>query len=277
MDFTHPQIGWNPKADSVAAILEALKLTPKSLVFVDDNPVERESVRTALPGTRVIGSDPFLTRRILLWSAETQVATLSLESSRRETMIRGQIERDQHRAAMGREAFLDSLQCAVVLTEVTGVDHPSFSRLLELVNKTNQFNTTGERWSAAWIQSYVDNGGRLFTFTVQDKFVMYGLVGVVFVVNCAILQFVMSCRVIGMEVEGSVVAALVAKLRRIHGDCDILGRLLPPASNGPCRDVFLQSGFCLPPGEQTVFTLPQGAEVKKTRVMATWSGYNEIQ
>ena len=55
-DFIAPHINWRPKAENIAAILQALSVTPKSAVFVDDHPVERESVKAALPGIRVIGS-----------------------------------------------------------------------------------------------------------------------------------------------------------------------------------------------------------------------------
>ena len=60
--------------------IEAASLTPKSVVLVDDNPVERESVKAALPGERPIGDNPYATRRILLCSAETQVPWLMTSS-----------------------------------------------------------------------------------------------------------------------------------------------------------------------------------------------------
>src|ERR1019366_4237781 len=86
-DFTFVKINWLPKAENIEAIIRQANLTSKSVVFVDDNPVEREAVRSSIPGIRVIGSNPYATRRILLWSSETQVLTLSEESVRRDEMI----------------------------------------------------------------------------------------------------------------------------------------------------------------------------------------------
>ena len=86
-DFVDPKINWLTNAENVARILADFGLTPDSAVFVDDNPAERDAVKAALPGIRVFGSDPFVTRRVLLWAPETQVASLTTSSRDRETLI----------------------------------------------------------------------------------------------------------------------------------------------------------------------------------------------
>jgi len=241
-DFSSVKINWNPKAENIRAICEEFNIKPRSVVFVDDNPVERAAVKAALPAIRVIGSNPYLTRRILLWSAETQVAALTDESMRREDMIRKQIVREETRAVMTREQFLATLECSVSFTEITSVEQHELGRALELINKTNQFNTTGKRWSHPEIRELLAAGGCVLAFHVRDRFADYGLVGTVLVGGPQIMQFVMSCRVLGMEVERAAVAHVVSFLRS-SGGVEITAPLIYTADNTPCREVYAKCGF----------------------------------
>lgn len=243
-DFSSVKINWIPKAQNISEICKEFNIKPKSVVFVDDNPVERAAVASALPDVRVIGGNPYLTRRILLWSAETQIARMTEESEKREDMIRGQIEREEKRSTMDRSEFLSSLNCEVSFINITNTDQPEFGRALELTNKTNQFNTTGQRWSFEDIANFLKTGGKILAFKVKDKFTEYGLVGVLYLKGTEITQYVMSCRVLGMEVEEFVVAEAVKLLRAAHiGETDITAAIKETPDNTPCREVYLRAGF----------------------------------
>jgi FkbH-like protein len=253
-DFVAPQIGWNSKVESLARIMETFSLTAKSVVFVDDNPVEREAVRLAYPEMRTLGADPFVVRRVLLWAPETQLPRRTNETSRREAMMRRQVEREQARASVPREEFLAGLGISLGLDRVTSASHPSFSRALELVNKTNQFNTSGGRWSHESLLELFAAGGNLVTFTVHDRFADYGLVGVVVLRGPQVVQFVMSCRVIGLDVEIAVLEAVVHELRSRFPGESVSASIVETTSNTPCRDLFARAGFAtLAPG---AFELP---------------------
>lgn len=242
-DFLVPKINWLPKAQNIASIIEELSLTPKNVLFVDDNPVERESVLAAIPEIRVIGTDPFAVKRQLLWSPQTQVARLSAESAGREASLQSKVQRDQQRVAMPRGEFLRSLNSEVELTELRGVDDPDFYRVSELVNKTNQFNTVGTRRSIDDYLRHWDEGGRLFAFSVKDRYSDYGLVGVLFVSGSCITQYVMSCRVLGMEIETAALRAVVGKLREADAALPVAGLIWHTDKNTPSRDVFTTAGF----------------------------------
>ena len=244
-DFASVKINWQSKVDNIRTICEEFNIKPKSVVFVDDNPVERAAVQSALPGVRVIGSNPYLTRRILLWSPETQVARLTDESARREDMVRRQISREETRAVMTTEQFLATLGSTVTFTTIGDPNHAEFGRALELINKTNQFNTTGMRWSHGEMTKFFAGGGLLLAFKVVDKFADYGLVGALLIKGLGIAQFVMSCRVLGMEVEISAVAHAVALIRR-GSNGFISAPLKETPDNTPCRGVYLKSGFKAP-------------------------------
>lgn len=241
-DFASVKINWQPKAQNISEICKEFNIKPKSVIFVDDNPVERSAVTSALPDVRAIGGNPYLTRRILLWSAETQIARMTEESGKREEMIRGQMEREETRAVMDRSQFLASLKCKVSLINITSTDQPEFGRTLELTNKTNQFNTNGKRWSFEEIVEFLKNGGSILAFKVQDRFTEYGLVGVLYLQNHEITQYVMSCRVLGMEVEEFVVGEAVKLLRNGHA-INITATVKETPDNTPCRDVYLRAGF----------------------------------
>lgn len=242
-DFVSVKINWRPKAENILEICQELGIKPKSLVFVDDNPVERAAVAAALPDVRVIGANPYLTRRILLWAAETQVMSLTDESAKREDMVRSQIVREQERKTLSREEFLQSLQCRVEFISIFNGEQKEFNRVIELVNKTNQFNTTGQRWSPAELQAFMAGGGDVVAFRVADRFTDYGLVGVLLFQGDVIVQFVMSCRVLGMDVELAAVNYVVTLMRAKYGSREILARLIETKDNSPCRDVFVRAKF----------------------------------
>jgi FkbH-like protein len=241
-DFLEPKINWQPKSQNILDLMTQLSLTAKSVVLVDDNPVERESVKSALPGIRAIGSDPFVVRRILLWSPETQLPFRSNESKRRAEMLKAQIGRESHKATMSRSEFLKGLNSKLNLWKISDSNHPSFTRVLELVNKTNQFNTNGQRWTFEECNSLFSAGGAIYAFSVTDKYADYGTVGAVVVHGHKILQFVMSCRVLGMEIENSILAEVMVQLSG-NEDNEISASIVENESNTPCRNLYRNAGF----------------------------------
>lgn len=241
-DFTIRKIGWKPKAEYIQEILNDLSLTSKSTLFVDDNPVERESVCARFPEIRTIGRDPFTVRRALLWSSETQIASRSAETKNREHSLRQKIVREESKAKMTREEFLASLNSKVQLLELRSTEDRVFQRLFELVNKTNQFNTTGERRDIDFYASHLENSGRIFYFSVTDKFTEYGIVGVILTTENYVTQFVMSCRVLGMEIEIAVLNKII-EIIFASGHDKIGAHIVETDANTPCRDVFTRAGF----------------------------------
>lgn len=242
-DFIAPKINWKPKSENVRAILSELNLTSKSALFVDDSPVERSEVLNGVPGIRAIGGNPFVTRRILLWSAETQRSVLTDESINRETSYRGIVARNAEMALMDRESFLQSLQIRIKIDRISDLDSPLLPRVLELANKTTQFNTTGLKWTPSELTDFIENHGSIFIFSVQDKFADYGLVGAVFVSESVVRQFVMSCRVLGNDVEVDALKQILELVRDEDKTQSIYGEIIPTEANGPCRDIYLRSGF----------------------------------
>ena len=241
-DFIAAKINWIAKSENIRDILTQLSLTEQSCVFVDDNPIEREAVKAALPGIRTMGSNPLVTKRVLLWASETQTASRSEETRRRESMLQSQFERENQRAAMSHDDFLRSLSTKVTLRRIAGADDRSFGRVFELLNKTNQFNTNGKRWTIEELKAFMAQGGEIYVFDVEDRFTTYGLVGILIAIKSTISQFVMSCRVLGMDVELAALHGVVDLIRETRPGA-VTARIVHTKSNTPCRTVFQRAGF----------------------------------
>jgi FkbH-like protein len=238
-DFAIRKINWSSKAENVANALTLANILPLNALFIDDNPVERALVEQALPGIRTLGADLYLIKHILLHAPETQVATISPEATRRTEMMQAQVKREAVRATMTSEEFLASLNVKITFIDMSSVDHPKFQRAMELINKTNQFNTTGRRWTLGEMQEQLKRGTFLLAFEVEDKFTQYGLVGVVIVTGCHIEQFVMSCRVVGLGIEEKVVSALD---ERASGG-RITAVFVSTKYNSPAAGLYSRNGF----------------------------------
>lgn len=130
--------------------------------------------------------------------------------------------------------------------------------MLELANKTTQFNTTGLKWTVPGLTEFLHNNGVVFAFSVRDKFSDYGLVGAVFVADRGadsfVAQYVMSCRVLGMDVEVDAFERILQSVWQRNGGRAIGGQVTPTEVNTPCRDIFLRSGF-QPTAQDGVFAI----------------------
>ncbi|MHA6205828.1 HAD-IIIC family phosphatase [Dyella soli] len=263
-DFAVRKINWRPKAENIAEILRDVCLLPKSVVFVDDNPVERAAVKQAFPEIRTLGENPYVTRRALLWSAETQVAVVTDESDRRTQMIQAQVQRETDRKDASHEAFVEGLGIRLNLQVIDSAESKAFVRALELLNKTNQFNTTGKRWTHEQAVAFFAEGGIFYAFNVSDRYADYGLVGVVVVAERHVAQWAMSCRVLGLDVELAAMRQ-IGSLLAAKGVLEITGEVIETEANFLSRDLFARCGF-----------LGANGEWKRSLDMAGWDAPSYI-
>ncbi len=257
-DFVIRKINWNSKADNIQEIIEAVNIQANSVVFVDDNPREREEVSARFPDIRVIGAEPYILRRILLWSPETQSAVITDESLRKTDMVKAQVKREETRQRMSPAEFVASLDVRIALHWLTDVEDRRLARTLELINKTNQFNTTGVRRPREDMARLFAAGGRVLVAEVEDRFTNYGLVSVVVLRDTLIEQWVMSCRVVGLEVETAVMSYLAAETPK-----GLAAWTLETGSNFLSRNLFAKSGFKRAAGGAggDLWVLPAGGQV----------------
>ena len=250
-NFAAVKINWAPKAENIAAILAEVNLLPDSVLFVDDNPVERAAIREAFPGIRTMDAPLAEWRRILLWAPELQRAVITEEAAARTEMIQAQIAREAVRSEMTHEEFLASLGIEIVPHVVRDSAGGRFQRCFELLNKTNQFNTTCRRWTPAEIEELFAEGGCLIALDVSDKFTSYGITGLTVVRHDTVEQFVLSCRVFGMGIEQAAMAIAQA---RIEGT--MRGLIRPTDKNKLSLGLYEALGFRA--GEDGTWVLPDG-------------------
>ncbi len=238
-DFAIVKINWLSKAENMRAALAEANLLPSSVVFLDDNPVERAAMKQAFPEIRVIEAPHYYWRRILLWSAETQTAAITSESARRTEMVQAQVKREASRVDASPEDFLSGLMLRmdIALVQPSG---KRFERALELLNKSNQFNTTGRRWTAQELAA-VANEGFILAVAVSDKFTDYGDTLIAVVRGDRIEQLVMSCRVVGLGVELAAVAAIAQRVLVNHPR--IVAKIVETNANILARDLFARCGW----------------------------------
>ena len=242
-NFAVRKINWHPKAQNVAEILQAVNLLPRNALFVDDNPVERAGIRREFPDIRVMDAPLAHWKRILMWSPETQPAVMTAESNARTEMIQAQVVRESAKVSMGREGFLESLDLQIELSIVREASDKRYDRCFELLNKTNQYNTTGKRWTPAEMQSFFTSGAVIVAAEVKDRYTGYGIVALALVQGDTIEQFVMSCRVFGMNVENAVLARVVRAMRRQGGSRRVAAGLVQTEKNKLCMDFYKDAGF----------------------------------
>lgn len=241
-NFVAVKANWRSKAENIGEIMTAVNLLPGSVLFVDDNPVERANVRSAFPEIRTLDVPLLHWRRTLLCAPELQRAAITDEAAARTQMIQAQMKREDERASMGEEEFLADLRTSLKLHVIASCEDKKFERAFELVNKTNQFNTTGRRWSIAEIGAFFADGGELLAIDVADKYTAYGITVILFLKAQAIEQFVMSCRVFGMRIEHAALSLACGRIAA-RGHDHVVGKVVATEKNRISREIFADCGF----------------------------------
>jgi len=204
-DFTSIRIGWESKEISMAEIIKDFSLLDSSVLYLDDNPFERDLIVKNFPGIRILEGNPYLWRYQMLKSAEMQPLIIPGSIIERNQSL-SSLKAKAH--SINDSALKNNNQLRVNIYKIETSADAALNRCLELINKTNQFNSTGMRWQSSEIISFLNNSGTIYYFDALDAFVPHGIVGVVLVQNQMIRQFVMSCRMIGRGIEIGVLHEL---------------------------------------------------------------------
>lgn len=245
-DFAACRINWQEKSANLRELAATLNVGLDSLVLFDDNPFEREEVRQALPEVIVLDvpADPLRFIATLTESEAFDQLTFSTEDRQRAGLYRQQEARaEASRAAASPEEFLSSLDMVATI----GLIGPeTIPRVAQLLAKTNQFNLTTRRHTAAQITQIIDSGAVALWLRLADRFGDHGLVGVAIArpseAQWLIDTFLLSCRVIGRGVETALLAQLAASVKAQGGN-EIAGEYLPTVKNRLVSDFYPRHGF----------------------------------
>jgi FkbH-like protein len=245
--FSAIRINWEDKASNMKALAEELNIGVDSMIMIDDNPIECEQIHQLLPECDVIclPGQPYLIQQVFDVLPGIENIRLTDEDKKKGEMYQAQIARKQHERTYGNlDDFLKSLELEVGIQAAVPFSIP---RIAQLTQKTNQMNLTTRRYTEADIAAMV-NDSNTFVFSVssKDKFGDNGIVGVVILKlkeeECLIDTFLLSCRVIGRNIEGAMIAVM-SEFARGKGAGTLLGEYLQTTKNKPARDMFERFQF----------------------------------
>jgi FkbH-like protein len=242
-DFCSYKINWRPKSENIADILSETNLLPENCLFIDDNPLEINEVLSAFPEIRTLTYPAENWRNVLLHSPQTQSFSITNESNSKTELIKAKIKRDQsHSSTISREEYLASLGLVVNVDLISSAEHKDFPRCMELLNKTNQFNTTGKRWSDMELQQFLADRGKFLSVRARDKFGEHGIIGLMLIRRGCIEQTVLSCRVFGLGIETSLISVVLSDIRGFEVRID-RAILQETGKNAACLDFYQKNGF----------------------------------
>lgn len=239
---------WENKADNIRTIRDILNIGFDAMVFVDDNPAEREMVRQNLPDVVVpeLPEDPALYLDYLQQLSLFETTAFSTTDKDRTQQYREEADRQllQH-SATDMESYLRSLGMRIQLESFQPLD---ISRIAQLSQRSNQFNLRTVRYTESDIQAVAcSESHHSLSVKLRDKFGDYGLISVVILRELDgkalfIDTWIMSCRVLKRGVEEAVLNHC-AGLAREKGFQFLIGEYLPTAKNTLVKEHYPNLGF----------------------------------
>lgn len=238
---------WTDKATNLKAIAQTLNIGTDALVFLDDNPAERERVRQELPEVAVpeVGDEPSDYVGILAMAGYFEAISFGDEDRKRADMYQANAKRTSALQKVGNlDEYLASLD---MVCTIAPFDDLGRARIAQLVNKSNQFNLTTRRYTEAEIAAVQADPGKLgVQVRLVDRFGDNGMISVVIFEKHADAwhcdTWLMSCRVLGRRVEEAVLAYF-AQAARQAGATRLTGDYIPTAKNVLVEKHFEKLGF----------------------------------
>ncbi len=290
-DFILIKANWEPKSRNIVEIASEMDILTDSLVFVDDNPAEREIVSTQVQGVSVpaIGT-PEQYIRVLDHAGFFEVTKLSDDDTKRSEMYQANVKRKQQQQNFGdyRE-YLLSLDMKGTIKPFEAV---YMARIAQLTNKSNQFNLTTRRYTQSDVEQFAGSSDYITRYgKLEDKFGDNGVVSVVIgrkgsMTDMSVYRtgervtsasgndvlhlelWLMSCRVLKRDMESAMLDSVVEACKEC-GIRTIMGYYYPTAKNAMVKDFYDIMGFtkiCEQEDGNTVwqFDIPDVYEKKNT-------------
>ena len=247
--FSATRINWNDKATNISSLAEELNIGLDSMVFLDDNPSERELVKQMLPQVEVpdFPEKPYLLMPFFRQLVEKyfRVYMVTSEDLAKTEQYQANALR---RAEQSRFADLDEYLYSIdIQVNIIKADEHNLPRIAQMTQKTNQFNLTTRRYTQAEVQQRLDQGWLIYCMRVSDRFGDSGITGTVFLkpvgnVGVNIDTLLLSCRVLGKGIEDAFIKT-VLNLLRLDGYRELTADYLPTAKNGQTADFYDRLGM----------------------------------
>lgn len=247
--FSSLRINWQDKATNIREIAAELNIGLDSMVFVDDNPTERELIKQVLPQVEVsdFPAKPYELMPFFKQLVEKYFriyAVTSEDRTKTEQYRANALRQAEQSHFSDLETYLYSLDMEL---DIIPADEHNLPRIAQMTQKTNQFNLTTRRYTEADVQQRIDQGWRVFCMSVRDRFGDSGITAAVFLepsddVTVNIDSLLLSCRILGKGIEEAFIKT-VFNLLRLDGYRQITAEYLPTAKNGQTADFYDRMGL----------------------------------
>lgn len=240
---------WEPKPQNIRRIAQELGIGLDALVFVDDNPVEREAMRQFVPEVEVVPlpDDASYYVRALSQCLSFETGSYTQEDAARAEQYRARAQiRELEATAGSLEEFYQSLHMQAIVAPFDALHLP---RIAQLIGKTNQFNLTTKRHGMPQLESFVGDPKCAHLYLrLRDRFADHGLVALVIALQegtvLDIDTWLMSCRVIGRTVEATIMEHVCRRAEEL-GCTSLRGTYVPSEKNAMAEDAYAKLGFDL--------------------------------
>lgn len=243
-DFVSIKINWESKSSNIKNLEEELNLTEASFVFFDDNPAEREEVRSNCPDVLVLDfpEDTSFLSSYMESVYKDFFRPLVITSEDKNKTEFYKIEEKRKKDREDSRDLNDYLTKLNMKTRIHLMEEDELERVVQLCGKTNQFNLTTKRYTSVQI---LDFKGDIFTVSLEDKYGQQGLTGVLMLKqenkNLKIDTFILSCRVMGRRLE----EVLMGKIEELYrGKAEkLIGEYIATPKNKPVENLYDRLGF----------------------------------
>ena len=244
-DFAAYRINWLPKLGNIKDIANELGVDIDSVCFVDDNPIERAEVRYSSPEIFIpeLPDEISEWKELLMGLPELTVFNLTDEDrSRADSYKLRSTINNKITNSNERESYLSTLSMSIEIEPYSEINK---YRALQLINKTNQFTTTTSRYNETTIEEELVNS-ECFSIRLIDNSGSNEIIGV-FILKCdqkisIISSFLLSCRVLGREIETAVLFWICEYLKRKKIEL-VHGMIYKTSRNIPVQDLYIKHGF----------------------------------
>jgi FkbH-like protein len=245
-DFTAYRINWQDKAANIRGLAEELNIGLDSLVFIDDNPTERELVKQMLPMVSVpdFPAQPYMLPAFFAQIVNDyfKVYRVTDEDLKKGEQYRANVHRAQaQKSFTDYNQFLKSLEIKITVEKANDFNIP---RIAQMTQKTNQFNLTTRRYTESDIRGMWVEGANIWCIRVEDKFGDNGITGCIIVKENRIDTFLLSCRVLGKGIEIAFAKAVFKELKGL-GIPSVTAQYIPTVKNGQVKDFYEKCGMTL--------------------------------
>lgn len=247
-DFSMFVANWENKAANIRRIQQTLNIGMDSMVFLDDNPFERNLVQGLIPEITVpaLPEDPALYLEYLRGLDLFETASYSAEDVHRTDQYRTQANRTVFESSF--QSYDDYLANLQMKATVAPFDKFHYPRIAQLTQRSNQFNLRTVRYTEAEVEALAKDDSHIgLYFTLKDRFGDYGLISVVVLDKqpgdvLFISEWLMSCRVLKRGME-EFIADKILSLAAEQGFRKIIGEYLATPKNAMVKDLYERMGF----------------------------------